>query len=207
MKTTLRATVATFAATGAVLTGCGSEATPSPSIPALATSSSTAETTTTAAKPTSPRGGLIKELGELGGYGCSPDTGVCDISFAITELEILDSCTGPIGQQQIPDNGQFLRVKINVATASDPIDNMSNYVSVFKEHEWRALDQAGITRSSLNTSTAYMCAMNTIPTQLSPASQYEFEFFLDVPTDTSRLIFAPFVADGDTWEWALRPTV
>lgn len=206
MKITLRSVVGALAVTGA-LTACGSETAPNPSIPALDAPASTAETTTSSPPPTSPRGGFIKELGQPGGLGCSTDTGVCDVSFAITELAVQDSCTGPIGQTLTPENAQFLIVQMSVATTQDPLDDMSYYAGMFNEHEWRALDNAGITHAGLNTSPAFMCFLNSAPQSFSPASQYQFTFALDVPPNTSTLILAPFIADGDTWEWALRPTV
>jgi len=204
MKTAFRLAALGLTAFGA-LTACGSDAAPNPSIPSLDTPPAGATPPTT--PPTSPRGGFTKELDQPGGIGCSPDTGTCDLSFAVTHLELADSCTGPIGQTLTPEKGKFLLVDMNVATAQEPLDDLSTYPGIFNAHEWRALDSAGITHSGLNTSPAFMCFLNSTPQSFSPASQYKFTFALDVPADTSTLIYTPFITDSDTWEWALRPTV
>ncbi|NLU64988.1 hypothetical protein HCA61_22385 [Rhodococcus sp. HNM0563] len=206
MKTAFRFAALGLAAIGA-LTACGSEAAPNPSIPSLDTPTADATTTAPSTPPKSPRGGFLKELGQPGGIGCSPDTGVCDISFAITSLELADSCTGSIGQTVMPEKGKFLMVDMSVATAQEPLDDLSTYPGIFNEHEWRALDSAGITHAGLNSSPAFMCFLNSTPQSFSPASQYQFTFALEVPANTSTLIYAPFITDGETWEWPLRPTV
>ncbi len=176
-----------------------------PTLPPTATTSTTAAEPSEVPIPRSPRGHIVKQLGEVGGFthpeDTTPSTTELVLSFTIDAIRPVD-CSSPYAEA--PQNGNFIALDIRASTAENyPADVLPFWVS---SGDFSVVGPDGVTVSNLGTPQSFMCMDYNDPNlftqdQFTPASQYRGTVILDVPTPTGTLIFTPLGATSG-WEWS-----
>ena len=157
----------------------------------------------TANADTSTRGNLVKAFDERAGFGCEGGGGFpCEIEFVVGAPVPATECSTT---QYQPEFGSILAFPIRVQIL--PGVNVAQYFSMFTPDSFSAVLESGLTIPEITSPAAWVCAEsnNSIPAQLSPASTYEGFMVLDVPADSTTIVFQPLVLDPGQggWEWSL----
>lgn len=167
------------------------------------TSSATATPTPTpTGPPRSPRGNIIKALGEEGGLTDDRGAGapVELVTFAVDAISPVE-CTEDYGNP--PENGVLIAVQMRFATAPELATSSMNYFSV-NPNEFSFVGADGITVTNTATAATFGCISDKemlTYNQMMPGSQYVGKVVLDVPAATGTLIYRPGVLAEGGWEW------
>lgn len=167
------------------------------------TSESSGSPTATANIGESPRGHKVKAFGERAGLGCeSVGEFPCEVEFVVGAPVPASECST---SQYQPEFGSILAFPIRVEIL--PGVNVAQYTGMFTPDSFSAVLKSGVTIPEITSPAAWVCAEsnNSIPSQLSPASTYEGFMVLDVPTDSTTIVFQPVVMEPGQggWEWSL----
>ena len=168
-----------------------------------ATSEPSNSPTATANTGESPRGNKVKAFDERAGLGCESGGGFpCEVEFVIGAPVPASECSTT---QYQPEFGSILAFPIRVEIL--PGVNVAQYTAMFTPDSFSAVLESGVTTPEITSPAAWVCAEsnNSIPSQLSPASTYEGFMVLDVPTDSTTIVFQPGVMEPGQgwWEWPL----
>ncbi|RBO82053.1 hypothetical protein [Nocardia puris] len=189
-----RAALAPLAAVLLLLTGCGGDESPEPDAATPTTTAATTAPTTTAAAPAkSPRGNLVKQIGEEAGMGKPGEAPV--LSWTVTGITVDAPCTREFTDP--PEAGHFVVASIEAETS--PAYPPGLVLNGFHPVNWKVIDAEGFTREDVDTSAALICHGADWPQDLAPGSRYRFSVTLDSPSPTGVLVFNP-TEDGG-WEY------
>lgn len=194
MRLPVYASTAVLAVIGAALTGCGSGETTAADPVAPATASSAPATTTAAGPARSPRGHIVKTVGEQAAIGYSDKQPV--IAWTITELTVDAPCTAPL---PLPAEGHFVSAVIEVQTSPEYVD--AEFGGFHPGNYWELVDAEGITHPHPDSDAVYRCHEGDWPTDMTPSSRYRFRVTFDSPTPHGTLVLVP-PDRPDGWEWA-----
>ncbi|WP_370185107.1 hypothetical protein [Rhodococcus wratislaviensis] len=154
--------------------------------------------TSSVAPPQNVRGAIDKQFGQRSGLGCKPSDNPCDVEFVVSAPIEATGCSG-----QYPiENGRLIALPVAVETRTDA--QMDPYSGMWNPNSFSAVTAAGVTVSRIATTPTYGCDQSdgTFPDRLAPASKYEGFIVLDIPRDTTSVMFVPHMSDGG-WEWKL----
>ncbi|QSE94212.1 hypothetical protein JWS13_39245 [Rhodococcus pseudokoreensis] len=162
--------------------------------PASPPSSSSAS----AAPPQNARGAIDKQFGQRSGLGCAPSDNPCDIEFVLSAPIEPTGCSG----QYPVENGRLIALPVVVETRTGA--QMDPYSGMWNPNSLSAVTASGVTVSRIATTPTFGCDQSdeTFPDRLAPASKYEGFVVLDIPKDTTSVMFLPHMSDGG-WEWKL----
>lgn len=190
-----------IAAAAVVVVGCAptapTEPAPAPSTPTIEpavpdTPSPEPTEDQASAAGTSPRGNLIKRVGEVFGFGDSIDA--LDASFVVTSITVDPGCTGEFAES--PENGHFVRIDIEGETSSAFADQM------YFSGTWKVIAENGTTfNGNPDSLAAWSCLADAemIPSVVGPGERVAGSMVLDVPT-ASGVIVLDMTGQGG-WEW------
>ena len=195
-------TVALVAALGISLTACGGTASSSataPNVEALTPAASATPAPTELKK--SPRGNLIKEIGQPAGMA-HPDSKAQTVNFTVDKITVDAPCTGPYPSPA--ENGHIVVVDVTAATTEElgKLDygnrfDMSSATFTF-------IGASGTTyNGSLGTMAAYSCLPDAeeFPVAgMGPAENGKAKVALDVPEPTGTLVFKDLFGQAG-WEY------
>jgi len=147
---------------------------------------------------TSPRGNLVKEVGQLAGTS-SLATDVITSRFAVTDIVLDFECTSSFSEA--PANGHYLGIHLNIETTPELADDDFPWLS-FTEYDWQAYDVEG-KRLNAPVGNAWSCvdAGQQLPSQIGPGQSVSGWIVLDVAATSGVVVLAP--GGGPTgWEWS-----
>lgn len=197
----------TLLGTAAVLTlaACGPVATTAShaSGPTLPPTSSSVPAPTTSADPSlSPRGTLIKTLGEQAGWGNSPSDLV--VAFTVDSIAPV-RCDAPYHSGQ--PTGTLVGAHVRMSTAASAKLSDLAGIPTMNPAQWEFVGPDGITHSGQEIASiaTYGCltdAESFPQSQLAPGSQYVGTLVFDLPAAHGALIYAPGgLNNAHGWEW------
>ncbi|MGX4712374.1 hypothetical protein [Rhodococcus ruber] len=190
--------VAGFAAfvVAGVVTGCSGDSEP------VAIAETTTVATSTVPKPElSPRGAIIKTVGEpagvMGGYGDGEKT----VEFILTNVAPDPQCWNEWGSNTTPKNGRWVQLDFDVTTgAGVPVRALLGKYDFYAVSSDGYIGEVGATDGGECVESAAWEGVE----EPKPNSKYQASIVLDVPADTAVIGY-----DWDetvSWEWELPAT-
>lgn len=149
-------------------------------------------------KVISPRGNIIKEIGQLAGTSLSDDPDVIGARFVVTDIVLDPKCDSEWADP--PANGHYLAIHLNVETT--PELAQSEFPEVyFTEYDWQAYDPDG-KRLNDPVGNAWSCMSeaSTLPMSIGPGQSVSGYIVLDV-VDPSGTIVLAMGGSPTGWEW------
>jgi hypothetical protein len=150
---------------------------------------------------TSPRGNVVKQLGEEAGAVSVDRPGLTwedmEIIFAIDAIEVGATCTQEFADP--PENGHFLALDVRVSTR-EHLDESLGW-SFLNPYDFSVVGDDGVTETALATFATYGCIAESeeLPSEFAPASKYTGTIILDSKHDTGVLVYR--TGRGAGWEW------
>ena len=186
-----------FALFSLLLTGCGGDSgsLAAPSVEAANASSTASPSAKSAEK--SPRGNLVKQLGEGAGL---TDEGKQVVTFVVNSIDVDVPCTGEFAQA--PVNGHILVLDVSVVTdpaladSPDPTFQMNPYF--FTE----IAPNGTTSNADLATAATYGCLSDAevLPQMMGPGENVTGKVVLDMTNPSGTLVFKYGGAPAG-WEW------
>lgn len=146
----------------------------------------------------SPRGYIMKDLGEQGGLGLPDDPDSQWITFTVDEIVENEPCESYEQPTGVPT-----RVDVSIATADVPEEYRLSSGGLFSPGSWQWVQEDGTSSGVTAQEGNYSFACGTwsqLGSGLASNSQYRATFYLDVPDGATNLILH---YDGGGWEWEL----
>lgn len=205
-KTPVTAGLATLAVgallglAGCASGGAGAQAAPSPAVadkPSVAATSTTTASPSSAGPKTSPRGKLVKQVGEKGGVG-STDGSYMTVEFTLAKITPKPQCTSHTD----PPKGHTFQLDFDITTGPNTQDTRDVLATWnLNVHSFSVVDGGGTTTEL----PSFYCGIESGPiTGYSPASHYKDVIVIDSPVEHGVLTFNPTgtMSNGVTgWEW------
>lgn len=202
---TASAVTATLTLLALGLTGCGAPAsTDTGKVPDTAPVATSTPTPTPTAESEfgeqvkSPRGNLVKQLGQLAGTSAGPEDTVTS-RFAVTDIVVDQPCDAEYADA--PQNGHYLGIHLNVETTPELADEEFPWVS-FSSYDWQAYDADG-KRLNDPIGNAWSCldSAQELPSEIGPGQSVSGWIMLDVAATTGVVVLAP-LGSPVGWEWS-----
>lgn len=167
-----------------------------------------APTTSAAPDPDlSPRGHIMKDLGEVGGLShpddLTPSLEELVLSFSIDAIRVDAPCPGQFAED--PQNGHFVALDIRASTTENyPADV---YYFQMNPASFSFVGTDGVFVQNIATTPTYGCMdyddPNLFPSAtFTPASSYRGTVILDIPETSGTLIWTP-MGGTSGWEWQI----
>lgn len=188
---------ATLGAAAILVAGCSSD----PEPVAVTQSSIPLPTSTENPAPTSPRGAMIKTVGEPAGIK-GGENGQRAFEFTLTEVDTAVTCTEDWSTTNEPKNGRWVLMNFEIETfTSAPTSPLLG------KYDFYSVTEDGYI-SGVGESTGDNClpdvAWDGVWTP-KPNSKYEVSFLMDVPLDATAVGYdwSPGTVPVASWEWEL----
>ncbi|MEK6438744.1 hypothetical protein [Pseudonocardia sp. T1-2H] len=186
------------AAAAVVLTACSNSSTSSPTVdvPSAAPATTAAAPTAAQGAPESPRGNLVKQIGDTSGWGLSSND--ISVKFVVDKITVDPKCNSQFPSQA--ENGHLVQVDLRVETTQTMPKDAGYSINPYS---WSAIGPDEITQSNVATGASFTCQNpnEQLPPQFSPASKYRGSVVLDVSSPTGTLIFKHPNPTLGGWEW------
>ncbi|UTT70566.1 DUF4352 domain-containing protein [Arthrobacter sp. DNA4] len=160
--------------------------------------------TPTAAGNKSPRGNLIKKLGDPAGI--TNKDGKPMVNFTVNSITPDAPCTGPY--PQAPQNGHFVVLDVAVETTPDFVSSQGPLTFDMGPGMMKFVGKNGTTyNGNLGTGPAYTCLPDTQMLSangrgIGPAEKVTGKVVLDVPDTTGTLIYTNYlISNIGGWEY------
>lgn len=149
---------------------------------------------------TSPRGNLIKQVGELAGIRDA--SGEYLAAFTVNDIIVDIPCTDELADP--PENGHFVALDVSVETSPNMLN--SDLIQQFSMSSltFQAIGPDGVTSNAGADSAATLfCLDNSVqlPANIGPGEKAQGLVLLDVEDPTGTLIYEDFWTDS-AWEYA-----
>ncbi|WP_424347627.1 DUF4352 domain-containing protein [Kocuria sp. CH-021] len=186
-----------------MLVGCSNvEADPEPTAPNV--EPATAESTPSSTQETSPRGNLMKEIGEPAGIHSLDDPSKNVVTYVVKGIEVDPVCTSPYSMA--PENGRFIAIDMEVETAGEPefTEVMYGPINV-SPHSFKMIDANGTTVNSVSSGPSYGCMeeSETLLSSIGPGERVTGKVVLDVPSTEGILVYNESIDPSLGWEWKI----
>lgn len=162
------------------------------------TSAESAETDNDRQSETSPRGNLIKELGEIAGV---TEDGNTLIEFSVTSIETNFQCTSEYAEP--PENGNFIAVSLDIQTTPEAAN--SDVPSwELSPTDLKVIGPDGTRENESATMAAYSCLdeSDALPMNIGPAEHVVGKIVIDSQYTSGAIVIEPWWLWGDgAWEW------
>jgi hypothetical protein len=153
----------------------------------------------------SPRGNLVKEVGEPASVTGNEGRGVELIAFNVTDIEVDPKCPAPYATK--PENGHFVALTMEAKTGAEPDFSKDLYNGVsFHPGSWKMIASNGTTVNEISTGAAFGCfeEQDMMPSQIGPAEKVSGKIVFDVPDTAGTLVYSLYEQTG--WEWEFGKT-
>lgn len=154
-----------------------------------------------AAPALSPRGHLVKQIGEPAGI--IDGNGERLVNFVVNSITPDVQCTEEFADPA--ENGVFVAVDVSVQT-SPAMANPDAFISTFEMSPWMfsAISPDGVSsNASPDTFASFICMDDSVllPSSIGPGENAEGIVLLDLQYPSGILIFEDFYTDS-SWEWS-----
>lgn len=154
-----------------------------------------AATTTARATGESPRGNLVKNVGETAAVGRPGQPPVAQ--WTVTDIAVDSPCTSSIAQP--PENGHFVTLTVEAETTPDfRPDALPG--GLHPANNWAIVTSDGFTQPHAFSTPASRCEPLDFPSFLAPGSRYRFHLIFDSRTPDGVITFVP-QPGASGWEW------
>lgn len=150
----------------------------------------------------SARGNLVGEVGDVATISPTADPDLDLVTFSVTEIIPGVACTQSYAEP--PQNGHYVGLRMDVATAADPEFTEHMYGSLFiSPHSFKYVTSEGTTANDA-VGNAYTCLgeTETLPSDIGPGEQATGLVVLDLPTTDGTIVFEE-MSTGQAWEWQI----
>jgi len=156
-------------------------------------------TSTTQAANTSPRGMLVKKLGEPAGIIASTGAHPIVLTFTVDKIQVDPKCTGSTAEK--PENGHFIAVSMTVKTTSDFAPDSFQSID---DTAFTIVGSDGITDAGVSSYNAFECLKQSeqLPINYLPGSQYQGTVVLDSKYASGVLVYPMRMSNAQGWEWS-----
>ncbi len=149
---------------------------------------------------TSPRGNLVKQVGELAGIRDA--SGEYLAAFTVNDIIVDIPCTGELADP--PENGHFVALDVSVETSPNMLN--SDLIQQFSMSSltFQAIGPDGVTSNAGTDSVATLFCLDDsvqLPGNIGPGEKARGLVLLDVENPTGTLIYEDFWTDS-AWEYA-----
>lgn len=149
---------------------------------------------------TSPRGNLIKQVGELAGIRDA--SGEYLAAFTVNDIIVDIPCTEELADP--PENGHFVALDVSVETSPNMLN--SDLIQQFSMSSltFQAIGPDGVTSNAGADSAATLFCLDDsvlLPGNIGPGEKAQGLVLLDVENPTGILIYEDFWTDS-AWEYA-----
>jgi hypothetical protein len=149
---------------------------------------------------TSPRGNLIKQVGELAGIRDA--NGEYLVSFTVNDIIVDIPCSDPYAEPS--EHGHFVAVDVSVETSPSMLN--SDLIQQFSMSSltFQAIGPDGVTSNAGTDSFATLFCLDDaveLPTDIGPGETAQGLVLLDVEHPTGTLIYEDFWTDS-AWEYS-----
>lgn len=193
---------AVLAVVAAAVTACSSTPPPLAGPPSSSSTSATATSApsaTSAAPAKSPRGLLVKSLGQTAGFS-NEKSGALQAEFTLDAIEVDPKCTGPYVER--PTHGHVVVLTFTVKTTPQYLADQGWMIT---GHDFAIVGPDGVTETALVTGAAFSCLTESeqLPTNpYAPASTYRGKLPLDTRNTKGTITYRPPVINvSGGWEW------
>lgn len=157
------------------------------------------ETRDTMDSEKSPRGNLIKKIGETASVATEGGEGDVLVEFAITDVATNADCTNEYADE--PANGNFVVVTIEATTMPELAEQEYMTSWGFNPYDFHIVGDDG-KRENDSTGTAYSCLSESesLPFEIGPGQTVEGKVALDSAYEKGVLVYVPGSV-GAGWEW------
>ncbi|WP_299166991.1 hypothetical protein [uncultured Arthrobacter sp.] len=148
----------------------------------------------------SPRGNLVKEIGESAGI--IDGNGVRLVNFSVNSITSDVQCTEEFAEPA--ENGLFVALDVTVQTSPE-MAAPDAFITTFEMSPWMfsAISPEGISsNASPETFASFTCLDDSVllPSSIGPGENAQGIVLLDVQHPSGILIFEDFYTDS-AWEW------
>ena len=178
-----------------------------PTLPPTPTPTPAPTTSTAPDADLSPRGHIMKDLGEVGGLfhpdDLTPSLEELVLSFAIDAIRVDAPCTSEFAED--PENGHFVALDIRASTTENyPADAFHFQVN---PGSFSFVGSDGVFVQNIATTPTHGCMgyddPNLFPSvAFTPATSYRGSVILDIPETTGTLVWTP-MGGTSGWEWQI----
>lgn len=154
--------------------------------------------------PRSPRGNIIKEVGEPARILTAENNDEWAVNFTVTDIEIDPVCTREYASA--PENGHMVALTVEAATASEPTFSESGMTGIsFHPFHWKAIAPNGTTVNTVYSVGADNCFTEAemLP-DLGAGEKAIGKVVLDVPDVSGTLIYSWGAGTGWEWEYGVK---
>ncbi|MHA7190513.1 hypothetical protein ACX80N_09515 [Arthrobacter sp. MDT2-16] len=149
---------------------------------------------------TSPRGNLVKQVGELAGIRDA--NGEYLAAFTVNDIIVDIPCTDELADP--PENGHFVALDVSVETSPNMLT--SDLIQQFSMSSltFQAIGPDGVTSNAGTDSAATLFCLDDsvqLPGNIGPGEKAQGLVLLDVENPTGTLIYEDFWTDS-AWEYA-----
>jgi hypothetical protein len=167
--------------------------------------SSTTTPPSTAAQPKkSPRGNMIKKLGEAAGL-CTDDscTNVA-VTFTLDKIELDPKCTGKSAKvlDAKPEHGHFVALSFTVKTTEKFTGDSASFS--INPYDFSVVGPDGITETTSYGSGTYGCLPDSemlSTSNYAPSSQYVGKVLIDTKHSRGTIMLRSAIMGDGGWEW------
>lgn len=164
-----------------------------------ATSEDAEETQDTMKSEKSPRGNIIKEIGETATVATEGGEGDVLVEFVVTDIETNAECSNEYAEEAA--NGNFIVLTFEVETKPELADQ--EYVTSwnFNPYDFQVFNTDG-KRENDSTGNAYSCLSEaqSLPFDIGAGQVVEGKVALDSAFEEGFIAYVP-MAVGAGWEW------
>jgi hypothetical protein len=181
---------ATLAACGgtsdeSVAAATSSSATTSSAATTSATAPTTAAPSTSSGPSRSPRGNIVKPLGEEGGAR--------GVAFTVDAIQVDATCDAPGAGQ--PMNGHFIAVQMRMTIDPSVTDGF-----FLAAKNFAIVGPSGLTDTNV-VGYGWECMRNRLSEQQLQPGKYQGSIVLDAAETAGSLIYMPHLGQTGGWEW------
>ena len=153
----------------------------------------------TAAASKSPRGYVVKKIGEQGSLFDTTNNNKPVFTFSVDEIVPGYQCQGDYPPEN--KNGQFIAVKTTFTTGPDLTKLTTPPTLHLSEQDWKIIGADGVQEQGI--SDAFGCAPSTEqwPQDVGTNVTVKATFVLDTRNASGIIAFTPWFANGSGWEW------
>jgi len=148
---------------------------------------------------TSPRGNLIKQVGELAGI--KDASGEYLVAFTVDNIIVDVPCTGTLAEA--PENGHFVAVEVSVETSPNMLNSDLIQQFSMSSDTFQAIGPDGVTSNAGTDSFATLFCLDDavlLPSDIGPGEKAQGMVLLDVEHPSGTLIYEDYWTDS-AWEY------
>ncbi|MET4061773.1 hypothetical protein ABIB35_003350 [Arthrobacter sp. UYP6] len=195
---------ATLVSAVLTLSACGDSSSEGTELTSTPVEPATSSTTASPTDPVrSPRGNIIKTVGQPAGVRIQEGSDEWALKFTVTDIQVDPVCTSV---HSMPgDNGHLIALSIEATTAPEP-QYSTAMGSPISFDSWKVIASNGTTVNTTFSQASVSCFEGTemIPNSIGAGEKAVGRVVLDVPDTAGTLVYMGYGGDGWEWEYGTK---